>query len=315
MPYETNLTKASDATLPTLLVLLGSTGVGKTTLSIELAEFFGTSIVSADSRQIYRELPIGTAAPSENELKRIPHYMVGTHSIQQPYSAGDYENQALEYISQIHSITPIAILSGGSMMYIDAVCRGIDAIPDVRPEIRTMVYQRYEAEGLDSILKELKDLDPEYYNRVDHRNYKRVLHGYEVCISSGAPFSSYHTGLSKVRPFRIIKLGLNRPRQELYQRINQRVLDMIKQGLIEEARTVYPHRNLNALNTVGYKELFRYFDGSISLSQAIGQIQKNSRVYARKQQTWWQRDNEIHWIEPKLEEVLSLLKKLGIGAK
>lgn len=297
---------------PTLIVLLGATGVGKTALSLELAERLGTSIISADSRQIYRELPIGTAAPRAQDLARIPHYLIGSHSIHEHYSAGQYEEDALGYIASLYDQKSIALLSGGSMMYIDAICKGIDAIPDVRPEVRTSVYERYEREGLEGILRELQELDPIYYEEVDKRNYKRVLHGYEVCLSSGQAFSSFRTGRAKERPFRIIKLGLRRPRTELYERINERVVQMMYLGLEEEAKSVYPHRQLNALNTVGYKELFHYFDGIISKEEAVRQIQKNSRVYARKQETWWQRDPEIHWIEPKLELAISRLRELNI---
>lgn len=313
MPYEPLITEASDATLSTLIVLLGSTGVGKTALSLQLAERLATPIVSADSRQIFRELPIGTAAPTALDRQRVQHYMVGTHSVHEAYSAGQYELDALAHIAQIHVANPVAIVSGGSMMYIDAICNGIDAIPDVHPDIRQAVYNRYQAEGLSNILEELKELDPLYYQQVDQRNYKRVLHGYEVCLSSGQPFSSYRTGRKKQRPFRIIKIGITRPREELYERINERVLLMMDQGLEEEARAVYPHRRLNALNTVGYKELFRYFDGEITRQEAIRQIQKNSRVYARKQQTWWQKDTEIQWFAPECETILAYLVQQGIN--
>ena len=294
---------------PTLIVLLGPTGVGKTALGIQLALQLGCSILSADSRQIYRELPIGTAAPTPEERAAVPHYFVGTHSVTVGYSAASYEADVLRLLEGLFVDHPIQLLSGGSMMYIDAVCRGIDEIPDVDPAIRTEVWHRYETQGLAPILTELEQLDPSYYTTVDHQNYKRVLHGYEVCLSTGRPFSSFHTGQAKSRPFDIIKIGLTREREELYARIDERVLQMMSLGLEAEARAVYPHRHLNALNTVGYKELFAYFDGMISLEEAIRLIQRNSRHYARKQLTWWKRDPEVHWYHP--EDIEGIENALG----
>lgn len=294
---------------PTLVVLLGPTGVGKTALGIQLALQLGCSILSADSRQIYRELPIGTAAPTPEERAAVPHYFVGTHSVTEGYSAASYEADVLRLLEGLFVDHPIQLLSGGSMMYIDAVCRGIDEIPDVDPAIRTEVWHRYETQGLAPILTELEQLDPRYYATVDHQNYKRVLHGYEVCLSTGRPFSSFHTGQAKHRPFDIIKIGLSREREELYARIDERVLQMMSLGLEAEARAVYPHRHLNALNTVGYKELFAYFDGMISLEEAIRLIQRNSRHYARKQLTWWKRDPEVHWYHP--EDIEGIENALG----
>ncbi len=280
---------------PTLIVLLGSTGVGKSDLAISLACHWGIGIISADSRQIYREIPIGTAAPCSQDLAAVPHYFIGTRSVQEAYSAASYEQDALRLLSELFAQKPIALATGGSMMYIDALCYGIDDIPDVKPEIRESVYARWREEGLSGILDELRTLDPVYYEKVDHQNHKRVLHGYEICISSGRPFSSFHSGIKQQRPFDIIKIGIERPRTELYERINKRVNLMIEAGLEAEARSVYPLKHLNALNTVGYKELFAYFDGTITYEEAIRQIQKNSRVYARKQQTWWKRQSDIHW--------------------
>ena len=294
---------------PTLIVLLGPTGVGKTALGIQLALQLGCSILSADSRQIYRELPIGTAAPTPEERAAVPHYFVGTHSVTEGYSAASYEADVLRLLEGLFVDHPIQLLSGGSMMYIDAVCRGIDEIPDVDPAIRTEVWHRYETHGLAPILSELEQLDPRYYATVDHQNYKRVLHGYEVCLSTGRPFSSFHTGQAKHRPFDVIKIGLTREREELYARIDERVLQMMSLGLEAEARAVYPHRHLNALNTVGYKELFAYFDGMISLEEAIRLIQRNSRHYARKQLTWWKRDPEVHWYHP--EDIEGIENALG----
>ena len=292
---------------PTLVVLLGPTGVGKTALGVQLASQLGCSILSADSRQIYRELPIGTAAPTPEERAAVPHYFVGTHSLTEGYSAASYEADVLSLLERLFADHPIQLLSGGSMMYVDAVCRGIDEIPDVDPTIRAEVWHRYETEGLAPILSELEHLDPRYYATVDRQNYKRVLHGYEVCLSSGRPFSSFHTGLAKSRPFDIIKIGLTREREELYTRIDERVLQMMSLGLEAEARAVYPHRRLNALNTVGYKELFAYFDGTVSLDEAIRLIQRNSRHYARKQLTWWKRDPKVRWYNPEDTEGIQAL--------
>ena len=294
---------------PTLVVLQGPTGVGKTALGVQLASKLGCSILSADSRQIYRELPIGTAAPSDEERAAVPHYFVGTHSVTERYSAASYEVDVLHLLEKLFSDHPIQLLSGGSMMYIDAVCRGIDEIPDVDPAIRAEVWHRYETGGLAPILSELEHLDPRYYATVDHHNYKRVLHGYEVCLSSGRPFSSFHTGQAKSRPFDIIKVGLTREREDLYARIDERVLQMMSLGLEAEARAVYPYRHLNALNTVGYKELFAYFDGTIPLDEAIRLIQRNSRHYARKQLTWWKRDPEVQWYHPDAPN--DLLRAIG----
>lgn len=284
---------------PIVLVLLGPTGVGKTELSLRLAQHLGASIVSADSRQVFREIPIGTAAPTLDERAAVPHFLVGHKSIVEPYSAGIYEQEAISTIASLHDQSSWVVVSGGSMMYIDALTEGIAPVPDVSPEVRREVWERYHRDGLEPILRELSLLDPLYYVRVDKRNYKRVLHGYEVCLSSGLPFSSFlEEGAKAQRPFEVIKIGLYRPRTELYERIDRRVEVMIDMGLEQEARAVYPYRHLNALNTVGYKELFAYFDGSIDLPEAIRLIQRNSRHYARKQMTWWQRDKAIHWFHP-----------------
>lgn len=281
-----------------VLVLLGPTGVGKTEVSLVLAQHLRASIVSADSRQVFREIPIGTAAPTPSERAAVPHYLVGHKSILEPYSAGMYETEALSAIDSLHRTAPWVVVSGGSMMYIDALTEGSAPVPDVLPEVRQEVWARYHTEGIEPILSELRLLDPLYYTRVDKRNYKRVLHGYEVCLSSGRPFSSFLEETKVERPFDIIKVGLLRPRPELYERIDRRVEMMIDMGLEAEARAVYRHRHLNALNTVGYKELFAYFDGTIDLAEAIRLIQRNSRHYARKQMTWWQRDAAIHWFHP-----------------
>ncbi len=294
---------------PAVLVLLGPTGVGKTELSLTLARRLGAHIVSADSRQVFREIPIGTAAPTLEERATVPHYLVGHKSVVEPYSAGMYEQEALEVIGALHRTSPWVVVSGGSMMYIDALTEGTAPVPDVSLEVRQAVWERYRTEGLETILGELSLLDPLCYARVDKRNYKRVLHGYEVCLSSGKPFSSFLSEASRAeRPFDIIKVGLSRPRPELYERINRRVELMIQAGLVEEARAVYQYRDLNALNTVGYKELFAYFDGAIDLPETVRLIQRNSRHYARKQMTWWQRDEAIHWFHPDdVAGILSLI--------
>lgn len=284
--------------MKSLVVLLGPTGVGKTALSINLARELLTEIISVDSRQIYRELPIGTAAPTQEERAAVPHHFVATRSIHEPYSASLFADEACRIVEDIHVRSDYALASGGAMMYIDALCQGIDDMPDVDPEVRRLTWERYLKEGLEGILAELSVLDPAYYARVDRHNYKRVLHGYEMCISTGKPFSSFHSGIKQMRPWHIIKIGLERDREELYERINTRVLEMLRLGLEAEARAVYAYRHLNALNTVGYKEMFAYFDGLISREEAIRQLQRNSRIYARKQLSWWRRDSSIRWFHP-----------------
>ncbi len=285
-----------------LVVLLGPTGVGKTELSLRLAEYFHTPIISSDSRQVYKELPIGTAAPTPEQLARVKHYMVGTLSLTDYYSASQFEEEVMALLLQLHVEHSTVLMTGGSMMYIDAVCKGIDDIPTVTPEIRKAVYDQYEAEGLAPLLEELRLADPEHYAFVDHCNYKRVLHAVEICRLTGKPYSSFRTNSRKERPFRIIKVGLMRDREELCERINARVDQMMADGLLEEARKVYPFRHLNSLNTVGYKELFMYLSGEWSLDFAVEKIKRNSRVYARKQMTWFKRDPEIEWFHPDEED-------------
>lgn len=279
-----------------LLILLGSTGVGKTDLSIDLATHWNTSIISADSRQLYKGLTIGTAAPTKQQLERVPHHLVGTLNIQDYYSASEFEVEALNIINELHSKHDIVIASGGSMMYIDALCKGIDEVPTIDKSLRKDVYERYLKEGLDPIRAELKILDPVFYDQVDLKNYKRVLHALEVCLMTGKPYSSFRKNTIKKRPFDIIKIGLMRDREELYHRINTRVDNMIELGLIDEAKTHYQYRDLNSLNTVGYKELFKYFDGEWDKEYAIEKIKQNSRIYSRKQMTWFKRDADINWI-------------------
>lgn len=280
----------------TLIVITGPTGVGKTELTLRLAELFHTSVLNADSRQIFSEIPIGTAAPTEEEQKRARHYFVGSHHLTDYYSASLFEQDVLRILDRLDN--PLAILSGGSMMYIDAVCNGIDDIPTISQPLRDRLKFRLETEGLAPLLDELKVLDPKHWEIVDRNNPRRVVHALEICKQTGRPYSSFLTNRKKERPFKIVKIGLNRPREELYDRINRRVLQMIDNGMIAEARRVYPYRQLNSLNTVGYKELFCYLDGLLTLDEAIFQIQSNTRRYARKQLTWFRRDPNIQWLHP-----------------
>lgn len=293
-----------------LVILLGPTGVGKTELSLRIAEHFGSPIISSDSRQLYKDLPIGTAAPTPEQMARVKHYMVGTLDLTDYYSASNFEEDVISLLNTLHQTTPTVVMTGGSMMYIDAVCKGIDDIPTVTPEIREAIYTQFEREGLEPILAELKEADPIHYDEVDRMNYKRVIHAVEICRMTGKPYSSFRTNIKKERPFKIIKIGLTRDRDELCDRINRRVDQMMADGLLEEARKVYPYRHLNSLNTVGYKELFNYFDGEWSLDFAVEKIRRNSRVYARKQMTWFKRDEEIEWFHPEDEtEILQYLNE------
>jgi len=292
----------------TLIVLLGPTGVGKTELSLRVASHVGSPIISADSRQLYKELVIGTAAPTAEQLARIKHYFVGTLSLTDYYNASQFEEEVLLCLENLFHSTSNVVMTGGSMMYIDAVCNGIDELPTVSQEIRTNLMKRYEVEGLDPIREDLKQLDPQHYNEVDLNNYKRVIHALEICLMTGKPYSELRTNTKKTRPFRIIKIGLTRDREELCDRINARVDQMMRDGLLEEARHVYPYKHLNSLNTVGYKEMFNYLDGEWPLDFAIEKIKRNSRVYARKQMTWFKRDKEINWFHPdNIQGILTFL--------
>ena len=288
----------------TLIVITGPTGVGKTETTLRIAEHFNVPVINADSRQIFSEIPIGTAAPTAEQQQRVQHYFVGNHHLEDYYSASLYEQDVLNIINSQH--TPISLLSGGSMMYIDAVCNGIDDIPTILPEIREEMMKRLEAEGLEQMCNLLRELDPEHWNIVDRNNPRRVIHALEICIQTGKTYTSFRSNTIKDRPFNIIKVGLNRDRDELYNRINQRVLDMIEEGMIEEALQVYPKRTLNSLNTVGYKELFEYLDGLTTLDEAIFKIQSNTRRYARKQLTWYKKDTAFQWFNPdNIEEILN----------
>jgi tRNA dimethylallyltransferase len=283
--------------------------VGKTELCLSLAEELNTEIVSCDSRQFFRELKIGTAAPTEAQMQRVKHHLVGNLSIFDYYSCGRFEIDALKKLDELFQSKEVVLMTGGSMLYIDAICKGIDDIPNVDQELRDSLHERYANEGIDNILAELKLLDPEYYDMVDKKNHKRIIHALEICLTSGKTFSSFRKETAKERPFDLIKIGLNLPREELYERINRRVDIMFEEGLMEEAKTYYPHRNLNSLNTVGYKELFEYFDGNWDLDFAKNMIKQNSRRYAKKQLTWFNRDKDINWFRPdQQEEILSFLK-------
>jgi tRNA dimethylallyltransferase len=296
--------------LNTLFVLLGPTAVVKTELSLKIAEALGSPILNADSRQLYRDIPIGTAAPTAKQMQRVRHYFVGTLGLEEYYSAAAYEQQVMELLPTLFGETPGVLLSGGSMLYIDAVCRGIDDIPTVEEETRTLLRQRLAEEGLGRLCAELRLLDPEYYRKADLHNTQRIVHALEICYQTGRPYSSFLSQQTKQRPFRIIKIGLQRPREELFSRINQRALKMLENGFEQEARRVYPLRHLNSLNTVGYKEMFRYISGEWSLPQAIEKIQRNTRVYAKKQMTWFQRDADINWFRPDEEkEILDFVKQ------
>ena len=305
----------------TVFVLLGPTAVGKTALSLQMAEMLGVPIINCDSRQIYREIPVCTAAPTAEEQARVQHFFVGTHGLEDAYSAAQYETDVMRLFA---SCPGDYLLSGGSMMYIDAVTKGIDDMPQADPAIREGLRRQYEAEGLQPLLLQLEQLDPAYYASVDRQNPQRVIHGLEMCLTTGQPFSTFHTGRSKERPFNIVKIGLRRDREELYRRIDLRVEQMFEQGIVDEARRVYlryqssvdeqfasvvrnpgptqkqPIPNLipPALNTVGLKELLLYFTGVYSLDRAKERISHNSKVYSKKQMTWFQRDQEIHWFHP-----------------
>jgi len=283
----------------TLVVVTGPTAVGKTALCLEIARRFGTPVINADSRQIYRDLRIGTARPTEAEMRQVRHYFVATHGLSDYYSASMYEHEVLGLLETLFTSTAMALMAGGSMMYIDAVCNGIDDIPTVDDKTRETLKRRLKEEGLEPLVEELRRLDPEHYEIVDRRNPRRVVHALEICHMTGQTYTSFRKAEKKQRPFRIVKVGLNRQRDELYDRINQRVDDMMRDGLLQEASSVYASRGLNALNTVGYKELFAYLEGRFSLEEAVERIKGNTRRYARKQLTWLRRDPTIRWFHPE----------------
>ena len=288
-----------------LIVITGPTGVGKTDLTLEIAEHYGLDIINADSRQIYAEIPIGTAAPTAEQQARVKHHFVGTRHIGDYYSASLYEQDVMKLLTESkEKQKDTCIMSGGSMMYIDAVCNGIDDIPTIRDDIRIMMKERLATEGLEALVEELKEMDPEHWQIVDKHNPRRVVHALEICHQTGKTYTSFRKnsmapGSIRTLPdgteLNIIKVGITREREELYERINERVLQMVGKGLIEEAQRMLPNRNENALNTVGYKEMFKYFDGEIPVEEAIRQIQSHTREYARKQLTWYKKDPTVTW--------------------
>lgn len=296
--------------MKTLVVLIGPTGVGKTEISLSLAEHLQCPILNADSRQIFKDIEIGTAAPTADELARVKHYFVHTLPLDSYYSAAQYEEDVLKILGEVFAEGDVAIMSGGSMMYVDAVTKGIDDIPTVDDEVRSLIAHRLATEGLDPLLAELKILDPSYYEVVDHHNHKRVVHALEICYMTGATYSSLRVNKVKERPFRIIKFGLKRERDSLFSRINRRVDMMMQQGFMDEAQRVYHLRHLNSLNTVGYKELFNVIDGTWELPMAVERIKKNTRVYAKKQMTWYKRDEDIHWLNADTMNVDAMLQTI-----
>ncbi len=282
-----------------LIVLIGPTGIGKTELSLELAQTYGASIISSDSRQLYKNLIIGTAAATEEQKALVPHHFVGELELDQYFSAARFEEEVISFLEEYYKEKDVALMTGGSMMYVDAVCKGIDDMPSVDEAIRQEVAKRYKEEGLAPLLAQLEQLDPEYYAIVDRMNPKRVMHGVEICLTTGQTFTSFRKNITKERPFKIIKVGLTRDREELYTRINARVDQMIEEGLIDEVKSVLDYRHLNSLNTVGYKEILNYLDGEWELDFAIEKIKQNTRIYSRKQVTWFKRDQEIRWFHPE----------------
>lgn len=298
-----------------LIVIVGPTGVGKTELCLQIAEHLNIPIVNADSRQIFSEIPIGTAAPTPEQQQRVKHYFVGNHHLDDYYSASLFEEDVVQLLTDnLFNTSDVALMSGGSMMYIDAVCNGIDDIPTIDDNTREWMKQRLETEGLPRLVEELKLLDPEHWKIVDRNNPRRVVHALEICHMTGKTYTSFRQNAKKQRPFDIIKIGLNRDREELYNRINARVLQMFDEGLVDEALAVYDKRGLNSLNTVGYKETFEYLDGLITIDQCIFNIQSNSRRYCRKQQTWFKRDKNIMWFHPgNIKEIINYIDNQLIG--
>ncbi len=290
--------------MKTLVVLLGPTAVGKTELSLKLAEHLKSPIISADSRQLYSELKIGTAAPTPEQLARVKHYFIGTLHLTDYYSAAQYEQDALSEMERLFQEHDKLLMTGGSMMYIDAVIKGIDDIPTVDKETRQMVKEHFEKDGLDVLAAELKMLDPEYYQIVDLKNHKRVVHALEICYMTGKTFTSFRKAEIKKRPFKILLIGLQRPREELFRRIGLRVDQMMADGLLEEVKSVQLYRELNALNTVGYKEILKYLDGEWPLDMAVEKIKRNTRIYAKKQMTWFKKNENIKWFNPDDSEAI-----------
>lgn len=287
-----------------LIVIVGPTGSGKSDLAIEIAERYGAPIISTDSRQFYRGIPIGTAQPDAEQLQRVEHHFIASHDLKQEFNCGAYETEALARLEELYRKYDVVVAVGGSGLYIKALCEGIDSLPEAEPAIREMLATRLQNEGLESLCEELRQRDPAYYEEVDRNNPARVLRALEVCISTGLPYSSMRTGVKHQRPFEIIKLGIDMEREKLYERINRRVDVMMQQGLEQEARAVYHLRELNSLQTVGYREMFDYFDGTISRDEAVELIKRNSRRYAKRQMTWFRRDEEIKWVDTADKQII-----------
>ncbi len=302
----------------TLVLLLGPTGVGKTELSLRVAEHYGCPILNCDSRQVFRGIPIGTAAPTAQELARVKHYFIASRDLQDDYNAGRYERDALELLDELFLTHDVVVMTGGSMLYADAVCNGLDDLPTVPDAIRAEVTENFKLQGLTWLQQEVQRLDPEYWEIVDQSNPARLAHCVELSLTTGKPYSSLRTNTRKERPFRILKIALERPREELYERINTRVSQMMEDGLLEEVKAVYPLRRLNSLQTVGYRELFGYLDGEYDLRRAVELIRQNTRHYAKRQMTWFRRDKEIHWIdanndyEKSINSIDTLLRGGGV---
>lgn len=289
----------------TLIVLPGPTGVGKTEFAVALASRLHCDVISCDSRQFYREMRIGTAAPDEEQLSAVRHHFIGFLSVTDYYSVSLFERDVMALLPSLFAVSPVAILTGGSMLYMDAICRGMDDIPDTDPAVRQKYAEMYNAEGIAGLRMALKMVDPAYYAKVDLHNPRRILRALEITASTGRPYSSFLTAPVRERDFRIIRAGLTRERSELYSRIDRRVDRMISEGLGEEAASLVQYRGLNALNTVGYREMFRWFDGEITREQAVILIKRNTRRYARKQLTWWNRDSEINWFDASQTEMMN----------
>ena len=287
-----------------LIVIVGPTGSGKSDLAIEIAERYGAPIISTDSRQFYRGIPIGTAQPDAEQLQRVEHHFIASHDLKQEFNCGAYETEALAKLDELYRKHDVVVAVGGSGLYIKALCEGMDSLPEAEPELREELARRLRSEGLESLCEELRQRDPAYYEEVDRNNPARVLRALEVCISTGLPYSSMRTGEKRQRPFNIIKLGIDMERERLYERINRRVDVMMQMGLEQEARAVYHLRTLNSLQTVGYREMFDYFDGTISREEAIELIKRNSRRYAKRQMTWFRRDEEIKWVDTANKQII-----------
>lgn len=295
--------------IKSLIVIAGPTAIGKTALSIAIANRLNCSIISADSRQFFKEMSIGTAKPTQQEMQGVPHYFIDSHSITEEYNVGKFENDVLALLEKLFKTNDQVILVGGSGLYIDAVCKGFDKLPEAEPEIREQINELYHTKGIEGLQTLLKELDPVYYNKVDLNNRQRISRGLEVCMTTGKPYSELRKGKTITRNFNIIKIGLNTTRETLYARINTRVEDMMKNGLLDEVRSLIPSKNLNALQTVGYKELFSYLQGETDLTTAVELIKQNTRRFAKRQLTWFRKDEEMKWFEPsEVDNIMEYIK-------